>query len=143
MFVTIEHGKLTRLCLSQQSSGCFQMIFFALFRNDPRTVDVRAGAPLFRQGDPADLMYVLITGQARILIGGREVESLTAGAIVGELALIDQEPRSATVEAVTDCQFVCVDEKRFKFLVTETPGFAVGVMKTMARRLRNADKLIS
>lgn len=118
------------------------MLFYALFRNDPRTVAVRAGAALFRQGDPADLMYVLTVGEARILIAGREVERFRVGGIAGEMALIDHEPRSATVEAVTDCEFVCVDEKRFDFLVTETPGFALGVMRTMARRLRNADKLI-
>lgn len=118
------------------------MLFYALFRNDPRTVAVRAGTALFHQGERADLMYVLTKGEARILIGEREVERLGSGAIVGELALIDREARSATVEAVTDCEFACVDEKRFKFLVTETPGFALGVMGTMARRLRNADKLI-
>ena len=143
MVVTIKSGKLTRLHFSQYSIGCANMIFYALFRNDPRTVAVRAGAPLFRQGDPADLMYVLTRGDARIVIGEREVERLRAGDIVGEMALIDHEPRSATVEAVTDCEFVCVDGKRFKFLVTETPGFALGVMSTMARRLRNADKLIA
>ena len=118
------------------------MLFYALFRNDPRTVAVRAGTPLFRQGDLADLMYVLTVGQARILVGEREVEQLGCGDIVGEMALIDREPRSATVEAVSDCEFVCVDAKRFKFLVAETPGFALGVMSAMARRLRNADKLI-
>jgi CRP-like cAMP-binding protein len=59
------------------------------------------------------------------------------------MALIDRAPRSATVEAITDCQFVCVDQKRFKFLVTETPNFALGVMKVLADRLRNADHLIA
>ena len=118
------------------------MLFYALFRNDPRTVAVGAGASLFRQGDPVDLMYVLTRGQARILVSGREVERLGVGDIAGEMALIDHEPRSATVEAVTDCEFVCVDEKRFKFLVTETPGFALGIMKVLADRLRNADHLI-
>jgi CRP-like cAMP-binding protein len=117
-------------------------LFYSLFRDDPRLLAVRAGTRLFVEGEPADLMYVLTTGEARILVGQREVEKLLPGAIVGEMALIDKEPRSATVEAVTDCEFVCVDEKRFKFLVTETPGFALGVMKVLADRLRNADHLI-
>ena len=119
------------------------MIFYALFRDDPRMIALRAGAELFRQGEPADLMYVLTKGEARIIVGEREVERLGSGSIVGEMALIDRAPRSATVEAVTDCEFVCVDEKRFKFLVTETPGFAIGVMKVLADRLRNADHLIA
>ena len=119
------------------------MLFYGLFREDPRMVAVRAGAKLFGQGDPADLMYVLTKGEARILIGEREVERLGLGAIVGEMALIDRQPRSATVEAITDCEFVCVDEKRFKFLVTETPGFALGVMGVLVDRLRKADHLIA
>jgi len=118
-------------------------LFYSLFRDDPRMVALHAGAPLFRQGEPADLMYILTKGEARILVGQREVEKLGLGAIVGEMALIDRGPRSATVEAVTDCEFVCVDEKRFKFLVTETPGFALGVMRVLADRLRNADHLIA
>lgn len=117
-------------------------LFYSLFRNDPRALALRAGAELFRQGDAADLMYVLTAGEARILVGQREVEKLLPGAIVGEMALIGREPRSATVEAVTDCEFVCVDEKRFKYLVTETPGFALSVMRVLADRLRNADHLI-
>lgn len=118
-------------------------LFYSLFRDDPRLLAVRAGVELFRQGEPADLMYVLVKGEARILVGQREVERLGLGAIVGEMALVDPEPRSATVEAVTDCEFVCVDEKRFKFLVTETPGFALGVMEVLADRLRHADHMIA
>jgi len=119
------------------------MLFYSLFRDDPRMIAVRAGTELFREGDPADLMYVLTKGEARILVGQHEVEKLGLGAIVGEMALIDNQPRSATVAAVTDCEFVCVDEKRFKFLVTETPGFALGVMRVLADRLRSADQLIA
>ena len=118
-------------------------LFYSLFRDDPRLLAVHAGAALFRQDEPADFMFVLVKGEARILIGQREVEKLEPGAVVGEMALIDRTPRSATVEAVTDCEFVCVDEKRFKFLVTETPGFALGVMRVLANRLRNADRLIA
>lgn len=118
------------------------MLFYGLFRDAPRMLQVGAGVVLFRQGDPAELMYVLTKGQARILVGRREVERLEPGAIVGEMALINREPRSATVEAVSDCEFACVDEKRFKFLITETPGFALGVMAVLAERLRNADRLI-
>lgn len=118
-------------------------LFYSLFRDDPHVVKLRSGALLFREGDPADLMFVLTIGTARILVGQREVEQLVPGGIVGEMALIDSVPRSATVEAVTDCEFVCVDQKRFKFLVAETPGFALGVMKVLAKRLRNADHLIA
>jgi len=87
-------------------------------------------------------MYVLVYGEARILIGGREIERLRPGAVVGEMSLVDHEPHSATVEAVTDCEFACVDERRFNFLVTETPGFALELMRIMAHRLRAMNRLL-
>jgi CRP/FNR family cyclic AMP-dependent transcriptional regulator len=118
------------------------MMCASLFRNDPRLVAVHAGSLLFTQGDSPDMMFVLARGKARILVNGREVEQLAIGDPVGEMSLIDHEPHSATVEAVTDCEFVCVDEGRFQFLVTETPGFALDLMRTMARRLRNVDRLL-
>jgi CRP/FNR family transcriptional regulator, cyclic AMP receptor protein len=58
------------------------------------------------------------------------------------MALIASAPRTASVQALTDCEFACVDEKRFHFLVTETPGFALAVMRTIAERLSGADRLI-
>lgn len=119
------------------------MLFYALFRNDPRMVAVGEGATLFAEGDPADLMYVLVRGTAKVLVGKVEVDRLQPGAIVGEMALIDHEPRSATVIATSDCEFACVDDKRFRFLVSETPGFALEVMRTLAHRLRDTDHLLT
>jgi CRP-like cAMP-binding protein len=119
------------------------MICYSLFRNDPQLVAIRAGTPLFVEGEPPGLMYVLVTGEARILVGGREVERLHSGSVAGEMSLVCHEPHSATVEAVTNCEFACVDEKRFNFLTTETPGFALKLMRIMAERLRRTDRLLS
>jgi CRP-like cAMP-binding protein len=89
------------------------------------------------------MMFVLIRGSARVFVGSTEVDRLAPGAIVGEMALIDHEPRSATVIAETECEFACVDEKRFRFLVAETPGFALEVMRTLAHRLRGTDRMLT
>jgi CRP-like cAMP-binding protein len=86
---------------------------------------------------------VLIAGEARILIGGQEVGQVYPGEVVGEMSLIEHQPHSATVEAVTNCEFVCVDEKRLNFLITETPGFALNLMRVVAERLRAADRKIT
>ena len=118
------------------------MLCASLFHNDPRTICVPAGQTLFNQGERTEMMFVLIHGSARILVNCREVEQLAVGDPVGEMSLIDNEPHSATVQAVTDCEFVCVDQKHFNFLVVETPGFALDLMRTMARRLRNMDRLL-
>ena len=72
---------------------------------------------------------------------GRPAE-LSADDIFGEMALIDSEPRSATALAVTDVELVAVSEKQFLFLVSQTPYFALKVMRTLAQRLRKSNKTL-
>ena len=103
---------------------------------------VPAGELIFREGAPASSMYVLLEGQARVSIGERVVEEAGPGALLGELALIDQSPRAATVAAVTDCKLLPIDEARFHQLVAQTPQFATHVMKVMAGRLRRVGDII-
>lgn len=119
------------------------MLFFDLFRREPTIVAIAAGEALFRQGDaPREVMYVLVSGEADVLVGDRVVETLKPGMIVGEMAMVSQEPRSATVLAASDCQFAEVNHKRFEFLVEEMPGFAIEVMRVMAERLRRMDQML-
>ena len=61
---------------------------------------------------------------------------LAADSIFGEMALIDNEPRSATAVAITDVELVPISEKQFLFLVSQTPYFALKVMRILAQRLR-------
>lgn len=118
------------------------MITVSMFANEPSKVSIATGDYLFREGDHSDLLYILLSGQARILVGTREVGILSTGQMVGEMALIESAPRSASIQARTDCEFACIDENRFRFLITQTPGFAVAVMRTMGERLRSADRMI-
>jgi len=87
-------------------------------------------------------MFVLASGTAEVIVQNRVVEELTEGGVVGEMGLVSPAPRSATVVAKGDCKFVTIDEKRFHFLVQQTPYFATQVMRVMAERLRATDKLI-
>ena len=59
------------------------------------------------------------------------------------MGLVSPGPRSASVVAVNDCEFVAVDEKRFQFLVQQTPFFATQVMRVMAERLRKVNQLVT
>ncbi|HQT25196.1 MAG TPA: cyclic nucleotide-binding domain-containing protein [Burkholderiales bacterium] len=110
-----------------------------LFRFETELIDVAAGKPLFRTGDAGDRMYVLMDGEADILVGNSVVERAVTGALIGELALLDNSPRTATVQAVSDCRLLPIDVRRFKFLVEQTPNFSFHVMKIMAERLRKMD----
>jgi CRP/FNR family cyclic AMP-dependent transcriptional regulator len=118
------------------------MVFFELFSNNPSLVAIPAGEPLFREGDDGHLMYVLTGGAAEVIINNRVIETLQHGNIVGEMSLVSPGLRSSTVVAKTDCQFVAIDEKRFQYLVQQAPFFATQVMRVLAERLRNTNKLV-
>lgn len=119
------------------------MVFFELFAHNPTIVKVPAGEPLFVEGEEGHLMFVLASGSAEVMIGNRVVENLQQGNIVGEMGLVSPGPRSASVIATSDCEFVAIDEKRFQFLVQQTPFFATQVMRVMAERLRNLNHLLA
>ena len=118
------------------------MLFYDLFRHEPELFPIKAGDYLFREGDVGDVMYVLISGTAQIHVGGRVMEEVEPGGILGEMALVDHVPRSASVLATSDCEFACINQKRFHFLISQTPHFATEVMRIMAHRLRKTDQLI-
>jgi CRP/FNR family transcriptional regulator, cyclic AMP receptor protein len=102
----------------------------------------KAGDVIFREGDEAKELFVIKSGQVRIQIGNRTVTELAADSIFGEMALIDSEPRSATAVAIADVELVPVSEKQFLFLVSQTPYFALKVMRVLAQRLRVTNKTL-
>jgi CRP-like cAMP-binding protein len=117
-------------------------LFLNLFR-DKETTSFAAGQFVFKAGDPGETMYIITEGEVEILDGsGTTLETAGPGSIVGELALIDDEPRSATVVAKIDCQLVAVDRRRFQYMVQETPFFGLAVMKVLADRLRKTSARI-
>lgn len=116
------------------------MLFFDLFRHDPDLVEIPAGEVLCREGEVGNAMYVLVSGSAEVRSGDVLLERAGAGDILGELGVIDDTSRTATVTALTDCVFAAIDQARFRFLVEETPNFALEVMQVMARRLRQCDQ---
>jgi CRP/FNR family transcriptional regulator, cyclic AMP receptor protein len=107
-----------------------------LFRLETNPLTLKSGETLFCVGDPASEMFVLLEGQAEIIVGDTVVETSGPGALLGEMALIEDAPRSATVVTKTDCKFARINPERFKFLVQQTPFFSVHVMKVLVERLR-------
>jgi CRP/FNR family transcriptional regulator, cyclic AMP receptor protein len=108
----------------------------AVFQNDPMAEPFTAGQTLFAQGDPGDHMYVVLSGEVDLKIGDATVETVSGGGLFGEMALIDHRDRSATAIGKSDGVVVPVNQKRFLYLVQNTPFFAVEVMEVMADRLR-------
>jgi CRP/FNR family cyclic AMP-dependent transcriptional regulator len=95
--------------------------FSLLTGNHIDVLPFKAGSVIFREGDEARELFVIKSGEVRIQIGNRTVTELGGDSIFGEMALIDNEPRSATAIAVTDVELVPVTEKQFLFLVSQTP----------------------
>ena len=101
--------------------------------------EFKAGDVIFKEGDAAQDLLIVQSGEVEIRLGNRLLETISQYGIFGEMALIDAAPRSASAVAATDVKLVAVGEKQFLFLISNTPHFALNVMRTMARRLRNAN----
>lgn len=112
-----------------------------LFSRETNTMNLAPGDTLFKAGDPGDAMFVLLEGMMDVVVGDQVVEQSTRGAIVGEMALIDQSPRGATVVARGPCRLAQIDQRRFLFLIQQNPFFATHVMKILADRLRHMNQL--
>jgi len=115
---------------------------FDMFRNQIDCQSFRAGETIFRQGEPRTFMFVVNEGDVEIRIGDRVAEVVGPGGIFGEMAMIDGSPRSGTAVAHSDCKLFPIDQKRFQFLVQQTPHFALKVLRVLAGRLRRTDQFI-
>lgn len=105
-----------------------------------------AGEVLFRGGDVGDTMYVIQSGRVRITkeVSG-EVKTLAvlgAGEFFGEMAILNDKPRTATAEVVEDARMLVIDAKTFAQMIASNTEIAIRLIKKLARRLDAADALI-
>lgn len=107
-----------------------------LFRNAKATHTFPAGTTIFNAGDEGSEMFGIIEGAVEIRGDAGVVGRLGPGDVFGEMALVDESPRSATAVAAADTVVAAIDRHRFLFLVQETPTFALEVMTVMAERTR-------
>lgn len=98
--------------------------------------EFKAGDTIFKQGDPGETLFAIASGQVDIVLDGNIVDQLDDGDIFGEMALIDNQPRSADAIAKTDCAIVIIDEQRFLYMTENSPRFALQLMRLVAARLR-------
>ena len=110
-----------------------------------RTLRLRGGETLFERGDAGDGCYWLRRGVLAVSVTSHNGEQrilavLGPGAIVGELAMIDGLPRSASVQAVRDCELTFVSRAAFTALLRQHPELHTEIMATLAARLRQSDE---
>jgi NTE family protein len=101
-------------------------------------VRVRSGAWLMREGEPADSMFIVRSGRLEVIQEGPPetlVRILRRGDVLGELALLGEQRRSASVRARRDAELAELGRAEFEALIKEVPAFALGLMRAMAERL--------
>jgi CRP/FNR family cyclic AMP-dependent transcriptional regulator len=108
-----------------------------LFRQETDTLQLAPGDFLFQEGDSSEKMYVLLEREIEVFLGDFVLETAEPGTLIGEMALIDDGPRTANAVAKTACRLAQIDRRRFYFLIQQYPHFATYVMKTLADRLRD------
>jgi CRP-like cAMP-binding protein len=100
-----------------------------------------SGETIVRQGEPGDEMFVIVSGEVRIVVTPangppREVARRATGDYLGEMAIVDREPRSATLIAVDDVRMLCLGHQQFESILRERPDTGLVVMRELCRRLR-------
>ena len=113
-----------------------------VFKDSDDLVEFSAGATILAQGDMGNHMYVVMDGELSVLLKDRVIAKASVGDIVGEMALINADIRSATVVADTPCILAYIDHSSFESLLKYVPDFTMHVMNVLAGRLSSAYELI-
>ena len=102
-------------------------------------VEAEPGAVLIDQGRVGQECFVILSGRAGVYSGNEHIATLEAGAVVGEMALIDHRPRTASVIAESPMELISLDAAAFKQLLETMPKIHDRVMETLYARLRPDD----
>jgi CRP/FNR family cyclic AMP-dependent transcriptional regulator len=102
---------------------------------------------IFYQGDPGDTFYVILSGQVKVSVSSPEGQEailvmLDAGESFGELALLDDQPRSATIQANVPTEVIALRKDDFRRLIRQSPEIAIALLQVLTKRLRDTDQLV-
>lgn len=106
-------------------------------------VELEAGAPLITEGEVEDCLYIIVEGQVRIHSNGRTLNTLGPGRSVGELAVLDPEPRSASATAIEPTLLFRIDKAPFDEVMALRPEIAQAVMRALVRRVRELSRMVT
>ncbi len=102
-----------------------------------------AGKVIMREGDAGICMYVVVKGRVAIAIRDKIVEMVGTGGTFGEMALVDQSPRTASAGATVDSELLSVNRKALLDLIKAHPAFGVTMLRAVAERLRHMNALLA
>jgi CRP-like cAMP-binding protein len=116
------------------------------FRDFARSVGTvvryRAGDTIFREGEAAGLMYVILSGSVDMTKQDLVIQTMPAGHAFGFVSFLDGEPRGIAASAADECDLALIDQKKFRYMVEEVPNFVWYVLDQMAHHLRVTSAVI-
>lgn len=118
------------------------MDLLEVFKDSQDLVKFPAGAVIMTEGMEGSQMYVVMKGEVSVSLKQRVLAVAKPGEIVGEMALINSDIRSATVTAKTDCVLAPIDQASFESLLRHVPDFSMHLIQVLADRLQSAYDLI-
>jgi len=95
--------------------------------------------PVVEEGDSGNSLFLIVSGQVKVHIRDQELATLGPKDCFGEMALLDAEPRSATVTSLTELHLLRITQSDFFEILTEKPEISRGIIKTLTQRLREAN----
>lgn len=101
---------------------------------------VTAGTILVDQGQTGREAFVLMSGSATVKRNGKKIATVGEGDVIGELALLDRGPRTATVICDTDCEVLVIDQRHFLGVLDEVPALAIKLLGVLASKIRDFDR---
>lgn len=108
-------------------------------------MQLKTGELLVKEGEDSNALYWLVEGRLEVLKKVQDiyiqVNVIEAGELVGELAFLDQKPRSATVKALTDCQLVKLEYKEFQEMLAAQPKWMKKILLTLTKKVRKLSEL--
>ena len=119
------------------------MRFLDMFGDWENTEEYDARTVIFSERDPADVMYVILSGEIELTLHGEPLGAEGEGGIVGEMAMINSATRSATATTLSKVKLARLDRDEFKALIADNTEFSLHVMAVLANRLRAVDQYIS
>jgi hypothetical protein len=140
MFTTLEKTILLK------SVGLFKEISaedLSYIAGIAEETEVAAGKLIFQEGDYGDCLYIIIGGSVRIHRGERELAVLGRMQSLGEMAVLDGSPRSASATALEDTTMIKVDREQFLDVMRSSPEIMQGIIRLLLVRLREANEKIS
>ena len=101
-----------------------------------KVVNYRANDIIFRENDPPQFMYIVLSGSVDIVSGDEVIETVHEGQALGIVSLIDNQLRVSTARARGNCELAAMDRRSFRYMVEEVPNFVWYVMNELTHRLR-------